>query len=102
LKHYDYFEPLGINLEGLNGLLRQDLLFKSILTVCVIHTAIAYTRLLNKPYENEVTLREQIPPLECCHPPKLFLFFEKRFRSFNTGNMESVRQRAAKLLSIKL
>ena len=28
----------------------------------------AYTRLLDKPYENEVTLREQNPPLKCCQP----------------------------------
>ena len=26
----------------------------------------AYIRLLNKPYENEVTLRGQKPPLNCC------------------------------------
>ena len=26
----------------------------------------AYIRLLNKPYENEVTLRRQNPPLKCC------------------------------------
>ena len=26
----------------------------------------AFTRLLNKPYENEVTLTGQKPPLNCC------------------------------------
>ena len=26
----------------------------------------AYIRLLNKPYENEVTLTGQNPPLKCC------------------------------------
>ena len=26
----------------------------------------AFTRLLNKPYENEVTLTGQKPPLKCC------------------------------------
>ena len=26
----------------------------------------AYVRLLNKPYENEVTFRGQNPPLKCC------------------------------------
>ena len=25
-----------------------------------------YIRLLKKPYENEVTLRRQKPPLKCC------------------------------------
>ena len=28
----------------------------------------AYVRLLNKPYENEVTLREQKIPLKFCQP----------------------------------
>ena len=27
----------------------------------------AYVRLLNKPYKNEVTLREQKKPLKCCY-----------------------------------
>ena len=31
----------------------------------------AYKRLLNKPYENEVTLTEQNPPLEYCQPVEL-------------------------------
>ena len=50
----------------------------------------AYTWLLNKPYENEVTLREQNPPLKYCQPLELLTYFEKRFRSFNTSNMGSV------------
>ena len=28
----------------------------------------AYTRLQNKPYENEVTLTRQNRPLKCCQP----------------------------------
>ena len=32
----------------------------------------AYKRLLNKPYENEVTLTGQNPPLKCYQPLELF------------------------------
>ena len=35
-----------------------------------------YKRLLNKPYENEVTLREQNPPLKCCQPLDILTSFE--------------------------
>ena len=31
-----------------------------------------YVWLLNKPYEKEVTLRRQNPPLKCCQPLQLF------------------------------
>ena len=62
----------------------------------------SYTQLLNKPYGNEFTLREQNPNLKCCQPLELLTHFEKRSRPFNTGNMGSVGQGAAKLLSIKL
>ena len=61
-----------------------------------------YTRLLNKPYKNEFTFREQNLPLKCHKPLKILLYYEKRFRSLNAGNMESVGQRAAKFLSDKL
>ena len=37
----------------------------------------AYKRLLNKPYENEVTLTGQNPPLKCCQPLELLTYFEK-------------------------
>ena len=35
-----------------------------------LHTAKSEKKapLLNKPYENEVTLRRQTPPLKCCYP----------------------------------
>ena len=35
----------------------------------------AYIRLLNKPYENEVTLTGQNPPLKCCQPLELLAHF---------------------------
>ena len=31
-----------------------------------------YMRLINKPYENEVTLTGQNQPLKCCQPLELF------------------------------
>ena len=37
----------------------------------------AYVRLLNKPYENEVTLTGQNPPLKCCQPLELLTHFER-------------------------
>ena len=37
----------------------------------------AYIRLLNKPYENEVTLTGQNPPLKCCQPLELLTQFER-------------------------
>ena len=62
----------------------------------------AYIRLLNKPYENEVTLTGQNPPLKCCKLLELLTNFKKRFRSLNAENSKSVGQRAAKLMAIKL
>ena len=32
-----------------------------------------YKRLLNKPYENELTLTGQNPPLKCYQPLQLFI-----------------------------
>ena len=59
-------------------------------------------RLLNKPYVNKVILRGQNLSLKCCKALELLANIEKGIRSFHTGNMESVGQRAAKLLSVKL
>ena len=36
-----------------------------------------YKRSLNKPYENEVTLRGQNPPLKCCQDLEILTLFEK-------------------------
>ena len=57
---------------------------------------------LNKPYENEVILREKNINFTCCHPLELLIYFGKRFRSLHTGNVLSVDQRAAKLLAVKV
>ena len=65
-------------------------------------TTFAYIWFLNKAYENEVTLREQKPPLKGSQHLELLTYIEKRSRSFNTDNMGSVGQRATKLLSFKL
>ena len=62
----------------------------------------AYTQLLNKPFENEVTLREQNPSLKQCKALKLLTYFEIRLRSFNTIYMKSLDQKAAKLPSVKV
>ena len=61
-----------------------------------------YKRLVNRSYVNGVTLRGQNPPLKYCQPLERLTYFERGFRSFNTGNMESAGQRAAKLPSFKL
>ena len=50
--------------------------------------------LLNKPYENEVILREQKASLKYCQPLELFTYFE--------DDMGSVGQRAAKLLAVNV
>ena len=62
----------------------------------------AFTRLLNKLCENEVTLREKSLPLTCCKHFEHLTHFEIIFTSFNAGNMGSVGQRDAKLPSFKL
>ena len=38
----------------------------------------AFTRLLNKPYENEVTLTGQNPPLKCCQHIEIQYTVRKR------------------------
>ena len=53
----------------------------------------AYVRLLNKPYENEVTLRGQNMSLKYYQPLKFMFFFEKGFRSFNAESLGSLGQR---------
>ena len=35
---------------------------------CIQLWTFAYVRLVNKPYENEVALKEQKIPLKCCQP----------------------------------
>ena len=57
-------------------------------------------RLLNKLYGNEVTLRVQNQSYKLAS--WFLVYFFKRFRSFNTANIESVSQKAEKLLSIKI
>ena len=58
--------------------------------------------ILNKPYENEVTLRGQNILLKCCQPLELLMYIGRGFRSFHEGNMGSVDQSAAMLLALKL
>ena len=62
----------------------------------------AYVQLLNKPYENEVFLREQKLPLKCCQHLKMLTYFGKGFRPFHTSNIGSVGQRITKLLAVKV
>ena len=47
-------------------------------------------------------MREQNLTLKCCQPLKLLTYFERRFRCFNVGNLESVGQTAAKSLAVKV
>ena len=42
-----------------------------------VHTGFAYKRLLNKPYENEVTLTGQNPPSKCCQHLKTYQLWKK-------------------------
>ena len=49
-----------------------------------------YIWLLNKPYENEVTMRGQNICLKYYQPLEFELHFGKGFRSFNTENLVSV------------
>ena len=68
----------------------------------------SYSEEQNKPTicpflkQTEVILRRQNIPLKFRQPLELLMYIEKGFRSFHTGNMGSVGQRAAKLLSVKL
>ena len=57
-----------------------------------------YIRLLNKPYENEVTLTWQNPPLKCCQPLKRWTYF-KRGLDLTIKNMGSVGQKGCKVVS---
>ena len=44
--------------------------------VCIVQLpTFPYIWLLNKPYENEVTLTGQNPPLKCCQPLENFTEF---------------------------
>ena len=60
------------------------------------------TQFLNKPHENEVTLREQNVSLKFCQPLELLIYFGKGFRSFQKANTGSFGQRTAKLLAVKV
>ena len=50
---------------------------KHISNMNIYNTAVplAIKRLLNKPYENEVTLTGQNPPLKCCQPLEILTHF---------------------------
>ena len=62
----------------------------------------AYVRLLNKTYENEVTLRGQKIHLKCCQHAELLMYIERGFIFFHTIDIGWVRQRAAKLPTVEL
>ena len=62
----------------------------------------AYMQLIDKSFENEVTLRGQNISLKCYQPLELMLYFGEGFRSIHTGNIGSVGQRASKLLAGKV
>ena len=63
----------------------------------------ANIRLLNKTYENEVTLIGQNICSKCYQPLKIMLYFEKRFRSFHSGNTYRVcRSKGFKELAVKV
>ena len=55
-----------------------------------------------KPYEDEAILREQNPISKYHLPLEVMTYFERRFRSFNAFNMESVGQRVARLVAVKV
>ena len=59
-------------------------------------------RFIDKPYENEATLRGQNICLKCYQPLEIMLYFGKEFKSFHTGNKGSVGQRAANLQAVKV
>ena len=80
------------------------MLLGSVNTVVEVHGKIqlwtfAYVGLLNKPYENEVTLREQKIPLICCQPLDCLDAFLK---GLDFLFIKSVSQRALKLLAVKV
>ena len=56
----------------------------------------------SKPYVNEIILKGQNPALKRWQQIKLLIYIHRGFRAFHTGNIGSVVQRAAKLLSVKL
>ena len=53
-----------------------------------------YKRFVNTPYENEVTLTGQNPPLKCCQPPELFT---KLNRGLNISMLKISKLPAVKL-----
>ena len=58
--------------------------------------------LVNKHYQNEVTLTGKNEPLESCQPLEILAPRKMGLDLFYDKNMGSVGQRAAKLLAIKL
>ena len=62
----------------------------------------AYKRLLNKPYENEVTLTGQNPPLKYYQPLEFFTQLKRGLDFLIAENLGSVGQRALKLPAVKL
>ena len=63
---------------------------------------LAYIRLHTKPHEYEINTRAPNIYLKCCQHLELLIYFEKGLRSFYSGNIGSVGQRAAKLLGVKI
>ena len=57
-------------------------------------TTFAYIRLVNKPCENEVVLREQNISLKCFQPLELLMYFGRVVRSLQKSNIGSVGKRA--------
>ena len=58
--------------------------------------------LLYKNYVNEGIFRGQKLSLKCCQPLEILTYIEREVRSFHSGNVGSVSQRAAKMPSVKL
>ena len=87
---------------NISFLCKKQLFSRKCIDAEVFHLNKLYRWLLNKPYENEATLREKNPHLKCCKPLKIYMHIEKSFRSFIAGNMGSVGWRAAKLLTVKV
>ena len=64
MKHFGFIQQLLGNEQQNTGTFDKNLHIQL--------QTFAYTRLLNKPYKNEFTFREQNLPLKCHKPLKLF------------------------------
>ena len=62
----------------------------------------AYVQLLSKPYENEVTLTGQNPPLKYCQHLEIPYTVSESVDLLMHKNFGSVGQRAATLLAVKV